>query len=174
MCVAHGKPCVNMLGVWNVINKGGFKQVEIITERKERKGKGRREKKERKERKERKGKKKKKRERKEGRKEMRKGTGTNVAQGAELDDEEPITALQEVGFLLLWLFYSYGPHNGLTVSPHFRANLRCVWFGCCCVTVKDRFHGVSGLSKTEHCVPRWKNPEQNGKRGCAQISAHPC
>ena len=24
------------------------------------------------------------------------------------------------------------------------ANLRCVWFGCCCVTVKDRFHGVSG------------------------------
>ena len=101
MCVAHGKPCVNMLGVWNFINKGGFKQVEIITERKERKGKGRREKKERKERKERKGKEKKKRERKEGRKEMRKGTGTNVVQGAELDDEEPRTALQEVGFLLL-------------------------------------------------------------------------
>ena len=20
----------------------------------------------------------------------------------------------------------------------------------------------------------WKNPEQNGKRGCAQISTHPC
>ena len=40
--------------------------------------------------------------------------------------------------------------------------------------IKDRFHGVSGLSETEHCVPRWKNPEQNGKRGCAHISAHPC
>ena len=33
-----------------------------------------------------------------------------------------------------------------------RANLRCVWFSCC-VTVKDRFHEVSGLSKIEHCVP---------------------
>ena len=42
------------------------------------------------------------------------------------------------------------------------------------MTIKDRFHGVSGLFKTEHYVPGWKNPEQNGKRGCAQISAHPC
>ena len=40
--------------------------------------------------------------------------------------------------------------------------------------VKDRFYGVSGLSKTEHCVLGWKNPGQNGKQGCAQISAHPC
>ena len=40
--------------------------------------------------------------------------------------------------------------------------------------VKDQFYGVSGLSETEHCVLVWKNPEQNGKRGCAQISAHPC
>ena len=40
--------------------------------------------------------------------------------------------------------------------------------------VKDQFYGVSGLSETEHCVLGRKNPEQNGKRGCAQISAHPC
>ena len=40
--------------------------------------------------------------------------------------------------------------------------------------VKDWFHGVSGLSEIEHCVPRWQNPEQNDKRGCAQIFAHPC
>ena len=40
--------------------------------------------------------------------------------------------------------------------------------------VKDQFYGVSGLSKTEHCVLGWQNPEQNGKRGCAQISSHPC
>ena len=42
------------------------------------------------------------------------------------------------------------------------------------MTAKDRFHGVSGLSKTEHCVMGRQNPKQNGKRGCAQISAHPC
>ena len=40
--------------------------------------------------------------------------------------------------------------------------------------VKDRFHAVSGLSETEHCVLGRKNPKQNGKRGCAQISAHRC
>ena len=40
--------------------------------------------------------------------------------------------------------------------------------------VKDRFHGVLGLSETEHCVSGQQNPEQNGKRGCAQISAPPC
>ena len=50
-------------------------------------------------------------------------------------------------------------------------------FVCCvcdCVMVKDRFHGVLGLSETEHCVSGQQNPEQNGKRGCAQISAPPC
>ena len=51
-----------------------------------------------------------------------------------------------------------GPRYGLMVSPYFRANLRCVWFGCCCVTVKDRFHGVSELSETEHCVPGQQKP----------------
>ena len=40
--------------------------------------------------------------------------------------------------------------------------------------VKDRFHEVSGLSETEHCVPGRQNSEQNGKRGCAQSSVHPC
>ena len=58
--------------------------------------------------------------------------------------------------------------------PIFRANLYVVWSVCDCVMLKDQFYGVSGLSKTEHCVLGWQNPEQNGKRGCAQISAHPC
>ena len=56
----------------------------------------------------------------------------------------------------------------------FRVNLYVVWFICDCVMVKDWFHGVLGLSETEHCVPGQQNPEQHGKRGCAQISAHPC
>ena len=56
----------------------------------------------------------------------------------------------------------------------FQENLYDMWFGYDCVMVKYRFHGVLGLSKTEHCVSRQQNPEQNGKRGCAQISAHPC
>ena len=49
-----------------------------------------------------------------------------------------------------------------------------MWFVCDCVMVKDQFYEVSGLSETEHCVLGWQNPEQNGKRGCAQIFAHPC
>ena len=55
-----------------------------------------------------------------------------------------------------------------------RANLDVMWFVCDCVMVKDQFYSVLGLSKTEHCVLGWQNPEKNGKRGCAQISAHPC
>ena len=53
-------------------------------------------------------------------------------------------------------------------------NSYVVWFVCDCVMVKDRFHEFSRLSKIEHCVPGQQNPEQNGKRGCGQISAHPC
>ena len=56
----------------------------------------------------------------------------------------------------------------------FRVNLCVVWFVCDCVMDKDRFHRVLGMSETEHCVLGQQNPEQNGKRGCAQISAHPC
>ena len=56
----------------------------------------------------------------------------------------------------------------------FRANLYVVWFVCDCVMVKDRFHRVLGLFETEHCVLGQQNPEHNGKRGCAQICAHPC
>ena len=56
----------------------------------------------------------------------------------------------------------------------FQANLDVVWFVCDYVMVKDQFYGVSGLFETEHCVLGWQNPEKNGKRGCAQISAHPC
>ena len=40
--------------------------------------------------------------------------------------------------------------------------------------VKDQFHGVLGLSEAKHCVSGQQNPKHNGKRGCAQISAHPC
>ena len=58
--------------------------------------------------------------------------------------------------------------------PIFRMNLYVVWFVCDGVMVKDQFYAVSGLSKTEHCVMGWQNLEQNGKWGCAQISAHPC
>ena len=58
--------------------------------------------------------------------------------------------------------------------PVFQANLYVVWFVCDYVMVKDQFYGVSGLSETEHCVLGWKNPEQNGKWGCAEISSHPC
>ena len=57
--------------------------------------------------------------------------------------------------------------------PIFRANLYVVWFVCDCVMVKDQFYGVSRLFETEHCVLGWQNPEQNGKRGFVQISAHP-
>ena len=56
----------------------------------------------------------------------------------------------------------------------FRANLYVVWFVCDCVMVKDRFHRVLGLFETKHNVLGQQNPEQNGKRGCAQIYAHPC
>ena len=48
-----------------------------------------------------------------------------------------------------------------------------MWFVFYCVMVKDQFYKVSGLSKTEHCVSGQQNFELNGKRGCAQISAHP-
>ena len=67
------------------------------------KGKGRRENKERKIRKKIDMKK---RERKERRKERRRGIRTNVAQGAEPNRIGPGTVLREVGFLLLWLFYT--------------------------------------------------------------------
>ena len=56
----------------------------------------------------------------------------------------------------------------------FQKNLYVVWFVFDYVMVKDRFHKVLGLSKTEHCVSGQQNPKHNGKRGCAQISAHPC
>ena len=56
----------------------------------------------------------------------------------------------------------------------FRANLDVMWSVCDCVMVKYQFYRVLGLSKTEHFVLGWQNLEQNGKRGCAQISAHPC
>ena len=49
-----------------------------------------------------------------------------------------------------------------------------MWFVCDGVMVKDQFYGVLGLSEIGHCVLGWQNPKQNGKRGCAQISAHPC
>ena len=39
--------------------------------------------------------------------------------------------------------------------------------------IEDRIHWVSGLSETEHCIPRRQNPKQNGKRGCAHFRT-PC
>ena len=58
--------------------------------------------------------------------------------------------------------------------PVFQANLDVAWFVCDGVMVKDQFYGISGLSEIGHCVLGWQNPEQNGKRRCAQISAHLC
>ena len=60
------------------------------------------------------------------------------------------------------------------VSFDFSDEFVCCVVVCDCVMVKDRFHRVLGLSKTEHCVSGQQNPEHNGKWGCAQISAHPC
>ena len=40
--------------------------------------------------------------------------------------------------------------------------------------VKYHFYRISGMSEAEYYVLGWQNPEQNGKWGCAQISAHPC
>ena len=71
-------------------------------------------------------------------------------------------------------FMSRGHVMDYGFRPVFRANLDMMWFVCDCVMFKDQFYRVLGLSKTEHCVLGWQNPEQNGKQGCAQISAHPC
>ena len=62
--------------------------------------------KKRKEIKERKGEEEKRKERRKKGKERKRGTETNVAQEAEPDDKGPGTALREVGFLILWLFYA--------------------------------------------------------------------
>ena len=80
MCHTHGMPhaChveVKWLMDWLYI----WTSSSVCGSAARRKGKGRRENKERKERKERKGREKKKRERKEGRKEMRRGIGTNIS-----------------------------------------------------------------------------------------------
>ena len=45
-------------------------------------------------------------EEKGGRREKERGKGRSVAQRADPNDKELGTALQEVGFLLLWLFYA--------------------------------------------------------------------
>ena len=60
------------------------------------------------------------------------------------------------------------------LRPVFQANLDVVWFVRDGVMFKDQFYEVSGLFEIGHCVLGWQNPEQNAKRGCAQISAHPC
>ena len=49
---------------------------------------------------------KKKKRKEKGKKEMRRETKTNITQGAEPDGKGPETALREVGFLLLLLFYA--------------------------------------------------------------------
>ena len=42
----------------------------------------------------------------------------------------------------------------------FRANLYVVWFVCDCVMVKDRFHGVLGLSETKIMFRESKIPSR--------------
>ena len=112
-CVTHGMPCVNMHGSLPCLYKG-FKWAVLTTKRAARRspweqqgeGGGREKRKGGKEKrkggKERRkgGKGKKKRKEERGGREEKEGVLT------DLDGKEPGTALQEVGFLLLWLFYA--------------------------------------------------------------------
>ena len=52
----------------------------------------------------------------------------------------------------------------------FLVNLYVLWFVSDCVMVKDQFHGVLGVSETEHCVSGQQNLKQNGKRGVPKFS----
>ena len=58
--------------------------------------------------------------------------------------------------------------------PIFRGNLYVMCSFCDYVMVKDKFLGFRDCSKPNTVFWDGKNPEQNGKRGYAQISAHPC
>ena len=116
MCVTHGMPCVNMHGTLRAINRraqiqfgqaansvrgGSIKEEEEGRKGEEKGRKG--------EEKERKGKEKGKKKREEergGREEKERERGRSVAQLVDPDGKEPGTALQEVGFLLLRLFYA--------------------------------------------------------------------
>ena len=106
MCVTHGMPCVNMHATFEAYIYGA--PIQFVETRKGEREERKREREERKgerEEKERKGKKKTEEER-GGREEKERGKGRSVAQWADPDGKEPETVLQEVGFLLLWLFYA--------------------------------------------------------------------
>ena len=119
-----------------------------------RKGKGMREMKEREGMREKEGRKKNEEEKREEekRKERRKkgkeeGNRNQRRAGSRTGWKRTRNCVREVGSSHSSYFTPKG-HVMATVSPYFRANLRCVWFGCCCVNVKDRFRGVLGLSET--------------------------
>ena len=115
--MTHGMPCVNMHGTLRAINRraqiqfvqaansvrgGSSKEEEEEGRKGEEKGRKGKEK-------GRKGKERGKKEREEergGREKKERGRGRSVAQLADPDGKEPGIALQEVGFLLLWLFYA--------------------------------------------------------------------
>ena len=113
MCVTHGMPCVNMHDTFEGYKYGVVQAGSSKKEKEGKKGEGKKGKKERKrEREERKREREERREnerRKEKIKEeerkrrggKERGKGRSVAQCADSDSEEPGTALQEVGFLLL-------------------------------------------------------------------------
>ena len=185
MCVTHGKPCVNMHGffeayirglTWAVLkSKGGSKLLSVGASRR-RRVKGKREREERRrEREERKGERKEEKRRRKGRMRGKRNRKRKECCAMSRPGQKGTqNCTQEVGFLLLWLstprvrVMAYGSLSG------FQANLFVVYFVCDCVMVKDQFLRVLGLSETKHCVSGQQNPEQNGKRGCAQISAHHC
>ena len=123
MCVTHSMPCVNMHGSCHAYIKSSHgllvggressKPVRGAARRRGREGRRRRRKGEEKWRKGkeegRKGKEKGKKKREEergGREEKERERGRSVAQRVDPDGKEPGTVVQEVGFLLHWLFYA--------------------------------------------------------------------
>ena len=123
MCVTHGMPCVNMRGSLPCLYKGltwaigrGRESSRSVHGSSKEKRKGGKEKEEEGKEKGRKGKeegrkgkekgKKKREEERGGREEKERGRGRSVPQWAAPDGKESGTALQEVGFLLHWLFYA--------------------------------------------------------------------
>ena len=116
--MTHGKPCMAFIkaiymGLKFSLGGGAPASVHGSSKEEEERKRKRRRKGEEKGRKgkeegrkgEEKGKKKREEER-GGREEKERGRGRSVAQGADPNDKELGTALQEVGFLLLGLFYA--------------------------------------------------------------------
>ena len=144
---------VKWLMVWLYIWTSTSVLVQFVEERKrEGKGKGRKGKEKGRKEKRNRGKKREKKRIKEKKKEEERKEEKKMKKChavSRLGRQRTQNSTTRGRFLLLRLIYAYGPRNGLTILPHFRMNLRCVWYGCCCVmgqrpvswrfwTVRDR------------------------------------